>query len=104
MAEQFIPDDVTRFVLDKIDSVAQLEAMLLLRGDQKKEWSVAALAARLYISEAQTAELLLGLRAQGLVAAGAQKPTAYRYHPKNLHKGDSSAGKSAGRDKTISRR
>ena len=80
MAEQFIPDDVTRFVLDKIDSVAQLEAVLLLRGDQKKEWSVAALAARLYISEAQTAELLLGLRAQGL-AAGAQEPTAYRYQP-----------------------
>jgi hypothetical protein len=81
MAEQFIPDDVKRFVLDKIDSVAQLEAVLLLRGDQKKEWSVAALAARLYISEAQTTELLLGLRTQGLVGAGAQEATAYRYQP-----------------------
>ena len=81
MAEQFIPDDVVRFVLDKIDSVAQLEAVLLLRSDPKKEWSAGALAARLYISEAQTGELLLGLRSQGLVAAGDGVPAMYRYGP-----------------------
>jgi hypothetical protein len=69
MAEQFIPDDIVRFVLEKIDSVAQLEAVLLLRGEPQRQWSAAELAARLYISEAQTAELLLGLSAQGLIAA-----------------------------------
>ena len=80
MAEQFIPDDIGRFVLEKIDSVAQLEGVLLLRRDPQRQWSAAELAARLYISEAQTAELLMGLSAQGLVAAGRQ-PAMYSYQP-----------------------
>jgi hypothetical protein len=81
MAEQFIPDDILRFVLEKIDSVAQLEGVLLLRGDPQRQWSFAELAARLYINEAQTAELLLGLSAQGLVAARGE-PAMYSYQPK----------------------
>ncbi|HEU4771280.1 MAG TPA: hypothetical protein VFS68_03895 [Candidatus Udaeobacter sp.] len=80
MAEHFIPDDVAHFVLEKIDSVAQLEALLLLRRDPEKEWSAAALAARLYISEEQTKELLEGLRAQGFVAAQSNS-SVYRYQP-----------------------
>jgi hypothetical protein len=81
MAEQHIPEDVARFVLDKIDSVAQLEALLLLRGDKEKEWSVETMAARLYISEEQTAHLLRGLSAQGFVAAKSAEPELYRYEP-----------------------
>jgi hypothetical protein len=81
MAQQYIPEDVARFVLEKIDSVAQLEALLLLRGDKEKEWSVEALAARLYISEEQTAHLLLGLSAQGFVAAKSVELALYRYEP-----------------------
>lgn len=80
MAEHFIPDDVAHFVLEKIDSVAQLEALLLLRRDPEKEWSAAALAARLYISEEQTKELLEGLRAQGFVAAQSNSSVC-RYQP-----------------------
>lgn len=81
MAEQFIADDIIRFVLEKIDSVAQLEGVLLLRGDPQRHWRAAELAARLYISEAQTVELLLSLSAQGLVAAEGE-PAMYSYQPK----------------------
>lgn len=80
MTEQFIPDDVVRFVLEKIDSVAQLEGVLLLRGEPRRRWSAAELAARLYINEAQTTELLLGLSARGLVAAEGD-PALYSYQP-----------------------
>ena len=86
MTEQFIPDDITRFVVDKIDSVAQLEAVLLLRSDPSKEWTVAALAARLYINEAQTSELLVALCNEGLVAAG-QDASVYRYQPRTTELG-----------------
>ncbi|MGH7854081.1 MAG: hypothetical protein ACREP3_11615 [Candidatus Binatia bacterium] len=81
MTEHLIPEDVRRFVLDKIESVAHLEALLLFRGNQEKEWSIEALAARLYVSEEQTIELLTGLQAQGFVAAKAEKPSLYRYQP-----------------------
>ena len=79
--KQYIPEDVARFVIEKIDSVAQLEALLLLRGNEEKEWSVEALAARLYVSEEQTTHLLLGLNAQGFVAVENAEPPVYRYHP-----------------------
>lgn len=81
MTEQFIPEDVQRFVLEKIDSVAQLEALLLLRGNPEKDWGALALASRLYISEEQTAELLLALRAQGFVTVNADDPSLYRFQP-----------------------
>ena len=44
MTDNLIPDDVAQFILDKIDSVRQLEALLLLRGDPSHEWSADALA------------------------------------------------------------
>ena len=80
MAEHFIPDDLAQFVLEKIESVAQLEALLLLRSDPEKAWSTEALAARLYIGEEQTAELLRGLAVQGLVTAEANA-SVHRYQP-----------------------
>ena len=82
MTEQFIPDDIVRFVLDKIDSVAQLEAVLLLRRDPNTVWTPGALAARLYISEGQTSELLSALSAQGLIAPNGDDPPNYRYQPR----------------------
>jgi hypothetical protein len=81
MTEQFIPEDVERFVLEKIDSVAQLEALLLLRANPEKDWSARLLAGRLYISEEQTGELLLVLRAQGFVIVNAHDPSLYRFQP-----------------------
>lgn len=80
MAEQFIPDDVAQFILDKIESVAHLEALLILRRDPEAEWNASALAARLYISEEQTGALLMGLRAQGFVAAK-NSPSLFQYRP-----------------------
>jgi hypothetical protein len=81
MADQHIPQDIAAFVLDRIDSVAQLEALLLLRGNKGKEWSVITLAARLYISEEQTAELLSCLSGQGFVATDPAGSEIYRYEP-----------------------
>lgn len=84
MIEQRIPEDVARFVNEKIDSVAQLEALLLLRGNKEKEWSAEALAARLYVSPEQTAHLLHGLNAQGFVAVAFDAPPVYRYEPASV--------------------
>jgi hypothetical protein len=84
MSGEFIPNDIAQFILAKIDSVAQLEALMLLRDNPNGNWSAQALAKRLYISEQQTAELLSHLCAQGLVVATGSEPCLYQYQPSSI--------------------
>jgi hypothetical protein len=81
MAEPVIPEDIARFVLENIDSVAQLEALLLMRNPSEQDWSVAALAARLYIQEEQTTQIVAVLRMQGVIRQTQTDPVLYRYAP-----------------------
>jgi hypothetical protein len=75
-----IPDDVSQFILDHIDSIAQLEALLLLRRDPTEKWSAATLAQRLYTSEKQTLDALERLCAAGLAVAAGES-VLYSYQP-----------------------
>lgn len=81
MSETPIPDDVKQFILENIDSIAQLEALLLLRSSPSEEWSAQVVAKRLYVSEQETSLLLSRLNASGLIAINSGKPSLYRYHP-----------------------
>ncbi|MGH7823710.1 MAG: hypothetical protein ACREQ7_00805 [Candidatus Binatia bacterium] len=76
-----IPDDVAQFILERIDSVAAMEALLLLRSDPVQEWSVEELAKRLYISEQQTADVVASLCAHEIFVAILSGPPRYRYQP-----------------------
>lgn len=62
-----IPDDIHEFILQHLNSIAELEALLLLWRDSGQDWDVASLARRLYISEAETCHVIQQLRAQNLV-------------------------------------
>src|SRR5262249_54429198 len=64
------------FILRHIDSVAQLEALLLLRANPKQDWDVKQTAARLYAGEREVAELLARLCADGLLRCNGD---LYRY-------------------------
>jgi hypothetical protein len=81
MAENSIPYDVKLFILKSIDSIAQLEALLLLRGNQAEEWEVEQVAKRLYISEPETAPLLKRLADEGFITARGDPPLRYQYQP-----------------------
>ena len=81
MSKNVIPDEVAHFILEKIDSVAQMEALMLLRTDRGEEWSLNTLAKRLYISEKQTSEVLAHLCLEGLIIAAGGEPPLYRYQP-----------------------
>jgi hypothetical protein len=83
MAGSFIPEDIAQFIIDNIESVAQLEALLLLRSNPEKGWSVRDLAARLYISDEQTAGVLLVLNAQNIVIPVEKEISLYRYQPRS---------------------
>jgi hypothetical protein len=81
MSDSFIPDDLAQFILERIDSVAQLEALLLLRNEPHEKWSAAALAKRLYITDKETAALLERLCADGFLVATSSQPPLYHYQP-----------------------
>ena len=55
------------FIVKHIDSVAQIEALLLVRSNPQERWNVSQIAARLYASETEVAEALDRLCAAGLL-------------------------------------
>lgn len=79
-----IPEDVRRFLLQCIDSVEQLEVLLLLHGAPAEAWSAEAVAQALYSNPDSIARRLAGLHANGLVAP---VQSSYRYHPKSAELG-----------------
>jgi biotin operon repressor len=68
MTDPLIPDDLRDFILKHIDSIAQLEALLLLRNDDAT-WDVPRLSHRLYASEQQVAEAVNHLQADGFLTS-----------------------------------
>jgi hypothetical protein len=62
-----LPAELTDFLLRTIDSVAELEAVLLAHGDPATQWDAAALAARLYVPERAAQDVLAALHRRGLL-------------------------------------
>jgi hypothetical protein len=60
-----IPDDLRDFIVAHIDSIAHLEALLLLKGNAGRDWTVEACAGRLYISQDEAANVLATLTERG---------------------------------------
>lgn len=84
MADVILPDDVRDFILGHINTVAELEALLLLRNHHEQNWTIGAVAKRLYVSEAMATEALARLAADGLCVCSDE---FYRYHPSSEEQG-----------------
>jgi hypothetical protein len=80
MTDDPIPGDVKAFLLRYIDSIAQLEALLLLRAHAELTWSADTLAKRLYIPMQETAEILARLCTDGFLVGQGSEPLVYQYH------------------------
>ena len=72
-----LPAELRNFLARHIDSIAQLEALLLLRA-APEVWDVPRTAGRLYVGEQEAAETLAHLAAHGLLA---HAPGGYRFCP-----------------------
>ncbi|HET9942070.1 MAG TPA: hypothetical protein VFR05_01940 [Terriglobia bacterium] len=84
MQERIIPETIQSFILEKIDSVAELEGLLILRTNPAEKWTSHKLAERLYVDEQRTAELLTNLCTKGLVTVqGDEKVREYSYLPES---------------------
>lgn len=69
MVGDSIPDDVREFVHKHIDSIAQLEALLLLRREVSAYWNEMTVAKRLYITDHDAAGVLRDLLARGFLTS-----------------------------------
>jgi predicted ArsR family transcriptional regulator len=78
MTDEPIPAELRDFILRHIDSVAQLEALLLLFWEKSTDWSAAKLSKRLYISEGEALAVLGRLTADGFAA---EADGRYRFNP-----------------------
>jgi hypothetical protein len=76
MADDGIPAELRDFIAKSIDSVGQLEALLLLRDNTDLAWDAPQLAKRLYVNEAEAAAILAHLVDQGLAT---EQDGSYRY-------------------------
>ena len=82
MTGEPLPDAVRTFVLKYVDSVAELEALLLVRSSHAESgWDVPTLSARLYIGEAEAGAVLHALHRRALLSRDGGN---YRYDPKPI--------------------
>jgi hypothetical protein len=77
MVEEVLPLEVQQFLLTRIDSIAQLEALLLLYSDPSQAWDCEEISRRLYVDEAICTEILKGLTRQSLLI---KKDARYSFH------------------------
>lgn len=70
--------ELDRFILDEIDSVPHLEALLLLWNDKPRQWSIDEMAKALYISREATHSILQDLRQRGFAKSDDDR---YSYDP-----------------------
>jgi hypothetical protein len=82
--DSVIPPDVKQFILDRIDSIAQLEALLLLRSTPDTWWDDASLAQRLYVDTEGGQPILNSLTTAGLLLAQeTENGQRWRYRPQS---------------------
>jgi hypothetical protein len=77
-----LPGTVSQFIIRHLDSVAELEALLLAQSTPDEAWTVAALASRLYIKDAEAVAVLEALHRRGFLRHDGD---AYRYAPASEH-------------------
>lgn len=80
MADEAIPPDIERFVLDCIPTVVHLEALLLMRSHPDQDVSADAMAHLLYVQTRVALEALGDLVARGLLVSHSVEGP-FRYGP-----------------------
>ena len=81
MTHRGIPDDVVTFLTDRIDSVEQLEVLLLLQQTPETAWTGESVARHLYREPTSVGRRLGVLRLQGLLQATEGDEPRFRYAP-----------------------
>lgn len=71
--------EIEHFIMDEIDTVPHLEALLLLWNSRPKRWSVDEMAGALYIPPAAARNILRSLTRRRFLESVGEDPESYRY-------------------------
>lgn len=74
-----ITNEIKRFIQDHINSIEQLEILLLLASNPNQEWSALETSLKLYRRQDSVAACLEELRCQNLVTMREEAVALYRY-------------------------
>lgn len=74
-----LPQDVVRFIVEKIDTVPHLEALLQLWKHPGEYWIAEMLAGRIYVSADQARTVLRDLEQRGLIKRVGEPVIHYAY-------------------------
>ncbi|MGH9703564.1 MAG: hypothetical protein ACRD4K_09330 [Candidatus Acidiferrales bacterium] len=80
---EFAEREAFQFILDKIDSVPHLEALLLLWNTRPNRWSAEDLARRLYIRPHEARSLLADLNRDNIIVVTAESAEQFWYESKS---------------------
>ncbi len=80
--------DPYEFILEKVDTVPHLEALMLLWNSRPVGWTCAELGSRLYIPLDKVGDLLRDLVRIQLIAESPTEPPRYSYVAKNSEQDD----------------
>jgi hypothetical protein len=78
--DDVIPPDVRDFIIRNIDTVSQLEALLMLRANPDESWEAGRIASRVYASDRELGDVLERFTADGFVRRDGD---LYRYDAKD---------------------
>jgi len=81
MPEQGPQADVYEYILEKIESVPHLEAVILLWNSRPVGWTAEELASRIYVPAERTFEIVQDLIHQQFVQQSAGSPPRFSYLP-----------------------
>jgi hypothetical protein len=74
-----IPERVLRFLAENIDSVPQLEALLLLSEHAGETWNAEQVATRIYVRNDKAESILSALHRRRLIERLEETPESYRF-------------------------
>lgn len=80
MPSDEIPAAVLSFIIKRIDSVTELETLLIMSAEESREWSIDEIAARIYTASPSAAAVLQALRRRNLVSVNASG-TRFQFSP-----------------------
>lgn len=90
-----LPEGMRWFILHHINSVEQLELLLLLHGHPGRAWSTDVVARELRIAPASAGEQLEDMVRDRLFVRQGVSPKEYRYGPENMKLDDAVRGLAA---------
>lgn len=81
MGQNDISHDVRQFIFEHIDSVEQLEILLLLRDRPGDVWTIQAISKQMRSSESSVRQRLMSIQSSGLIKLVGTNPESYSYSP-----------------------